>query len=101
MKDGETVAVKLQKEPDNPFDSRAIAFMCMLHDKWERIGYIVKEAIDPVHDAMRNNHITEVRFDWLKYIVYFQDRGWYAGIMIRKKYEWLKSVLRHCAKTFH
>ena len=78
MKDGETVAVKLQEEPDNPFDSSAIAFVCMLEDKWERIGYVVKEVLDPVHDAIRNNHITEVRL-----------------------YEWPKSVLRHCAKTFH
>lgn len=33
IKQGETVPVRIQKEPDNPVDSRAIAFECRLNDR--------------------------------------------------------------------
>ena len=62
--------MKLQPEPDNQFDCKAIAIMTAVEDKWERIGYIVKEALDDVHEAINNNKILSVSFAWLKYIVY-------------------------------
>ena len=71
--------------PKNPFDSRAIASVCKLKEEWEQIGYIVREALDEVHCAMDKNKIVAVKFDWVKFIVYFQNRGWYAGIMLTKK----------------
>lgn len=52
IKQGETVPVRVQKEPSNPVDSRAIAFECKVNDKWERIGYVVHEALDAVHEAI-------------------------------------------------
>ena len=51
---GESVPVKLEREPDNPYDCNAIAFMCKLNDKWERIGYVVTEALSDVSTAIRN-----------------------------------------------
>lgn len=101
MKEGKNVPVELRKEPNNPFDSRAIAFMCKLDNLWERIGYVASEALDTVHEAIDNNHIIAVQFEWVKYIVYFKNRGWYAGITIKKKREWSQSVQRCSAKTFH
>ena len=101
IRNGETVLVTVEEEPDNSFDSRAIAFMCNLDDKWERIGYIVREAVEAVHDAIRHKQILEVSFEWVKYIAFFRDCGWYAGIIISKKCEWPQCVLRSCAKTFN
>ena len=34
---------------DNLIDSKAIAFKCQIADEWQTIGYIVREALDPVH----------------------------------------------------
>ena len=51
LKKQEQVDVRLRKEPNNPKDSRAIAFECKLISKWERIGYVVK-ALDSVHHEM-------------------------------------------------
>ena len=51
---GESFPVKLEREPDNPYDCNAIAFMCKLDDKWERIGYVVTEALSDVSTAIRN-----------------------------------------------
>jgi len=62
--------VKLHHEPDNPKDTNIIAFMCKVEDDWERIGYIVKEALDDVHKAINANKIILVSFQWIKKIIY-------------------------------
>ena len=43
IKQGEPVPVtcRVQKEPSNPVDSRAIAFECRVNDQCERIGYVL------------------------------------------------------------
>ena len=68
--EGCVVPVRLTPEPTNPKDSKAIAFECLVSDKWERIGYVVKEALDSVHCALSESQILSVQFDWIKYIVY-------------------------------
>lgn len=52
--------MKLKKEPSNPIDSQAIAFMCRADKEWERIGYVVKEALPDVHKAIDNNKIIKI-----------------------------------------
>ncbi len=98
-REGETVPVRIQEEQNNPVDVRAIAFMCKVNDQWEKIGYVVCEALDAVHEAMGHKKILQVCFDWVKYSVQFRNRGWYAGIVISKNGEWPQSVLRCHAKT--
>ena len=100
IKQGETVPVRIRKEPDNPVDSRAIAFECRLNDQWERIGYVVREALNAVHEATNQQKIQQIRFEWVKYIVYFSNREWYAGIVISKRGDWPQSVMNCRAKTF-
>ena len=56
MLTGKDVSVDLFFEPTNPVDAKAIAFKCLLDDnKWHRIGYVVKEALDDVHSALDSN----------------------------------------------
>ena len=100
MKEGRTVPVRLQKEPQNPVDARAIAFQCKVKDKWERIGYVVQEVLEAVHDAMDNQKIVSVDFDWVKYILHFKNRGWYAGIIVTKEGQWPPKVLQCRATSF-
>ena len=47
-----------------------------------------------------NKKILQVKFPWVKYIVYFKDHGWYAGIPISKQGDWPRCVELSCAKTF-
>ena len=49
---GLEVPCHLKPEPDNPFDSNAIAFECQIDGMWQIIGYIVREALDEVHEAL-------------------------------------------------
>ena len=98
---GIKVPVKLQPEPQNRYDNTAIAFVCQINDSnWERIGYVVTEALEEVHQAIKNREILNVAFDWIKYIVHFKSPGWYAGIRISRKGEWPQKVLRSHASNY-
>ena len=95
IKEGINIPVKIEAEPYNQYDSKAIAFMCKLddHSDWERIGYVVQEVLDEVHDAITNKKILDVSFDYIKYVVHFKSPGWYAGIKITRNGEWSQKVL--------
>ena len=59
---GEIVPVMVVPEPDNQYDSQAIAFKCKVEEEWHRIGYVVKEALAHVHSALTQDKITDVSF---------------------------------------
>ena len=40
------VPCRLELEPDNPIDSKAIAFSCYIGESWCTIGYVVSEVLD-------------------------------------------------------
>ena len=69
MRNGDIVPVNIFHEPNNRYDSRAMAFKCWIRDEWKRIGYVVKEALDAVHNAKDRGEITDVSFKWAKYLV--------------------------------
>ena len=98
LRKGETVEVMLRPEPSNPKDSCAIAFDCYIDSKWEKIGYVVREALNAVHSAMRDGLIVSVKFDWVRYITHWTRSapGWYSGIAITKQGDWPVEVVR-CA----
>ena len=60
MQDENKVLVKLDPEPNNPYDAKAIAFICFVDGKWQRIGYIVREVLGDVHRAMKDGDIVKV-----------------------------------------
>ncbi len=62
LRNGLVVPVQLSKEPDNEYDSQAIAFQCQLESHWRRIGYVVKEALPAVHDALNKKKIVSINF---------------------------------------
>ena len=100
LKKQEHVEVRLRTEPTNPKDSRAIAFDCRLTNDWELIGYVVREALDSLHQALQTDSITSVQFAWIRFITHWSRSGpgWYCGIKITRKGEWPKEVVR-CGST--
>jgi len=62
--DNNVVPVNILPEPSNPFDIQAIAFKCWIDEDWQRIGYVVHEALDSLHDAINNHLIADVNFAW-------------------------------------
>lgn len=65
IRKGQTAQVKLKKETDNPCDANTIAFMCKTGTDWERIGYIVSEALPDVNEALAQKKIMKMYFDWI------------------------------------
>ena len=60
---GGNVRVELVPEPDNPKDNRAIAFRCLINDKWHIFGYMyVSEVLDEVHTAITLHEIINITF---------------------------------------
>ena len=94
MDKGEAVTVRILPEPNNPYDSNAIAFQCKVDDNWVTIGYIVKEVLQHVHAAIQSKSIISVEFKWIKYIVMWSRSGpgFYAGINITRKGDWPREV---------
>ena len=99
MHQGTSVPVKLVPEPDNKYDSKAIAFHCELDGKWYSIGYIVREALDAVHKAIKKTTIHFVKFAWVKYRVVWMRSGpgFYAGIDIALNGKWPQIVVQHAS----
>lgn len=101
LKKGEPMDVRLRLEPTNPKDSRAIAFDCKQGEKWEPIGYVIKEVLDDVHYAIANKLIICVKFDWIRYITHWSRSGpgWYCGIAVTKRGLWDSKVVKY-SSTF-
>lgn len=97
---GNEVPVRLYPEHDNPKDATAIAFQCCVSDEWKRVGYIVKEALPEVHDALKNDNIISVNFAWIKFLLCWSHSGpgFYAGVNISKHGEWSNNIVR-CSST--
>lgn len=57
MRKGDSIPVKLVPEPENKYNSKAIAFHCKLEGKWYSIGYVVREVLDAVHRAIQEKNI--------------------------------------------
>ena len=99
LKSGQHVPVELRPEPTNPKDSQAIAFVCLIDGKWEKIGYVVREALSDVHAAIKKRKVLSVKYDWIKFITDWSRSGpgWFAGIAITRDGDWSREVMRCCS----
>ncbi|XP_072040318.1 uncharacterized protein [Amphiura filiformis] len=61
MRDGETVAVRVEYEPQNPQDINAIKAEAYLDDQWRIFGTIQKRKIPKLTSAMRHGTITDCK----------------------------------------
>ncbi len=100
LREGHSVPMKLVAEPDNPVDSKTIAFKCQIGEKWFTIGYIVSEALDHVHKEITKNNIHSVEFSWARYLMtwYRCGPGYYAGINVTIRGKWPQVGVK-CAST--
>lgn len=90
---GEVVTCKIVPEPNNPVNAKAIAIKCKVDEIWCTVGYIVREALKEVHEALQKNEIIGVSINWVKFVIYWKKPGWYAGVSIKRVGEWSHTVL--------
>ena len=88
-KEGRSVGVRLMPQPDNPYDSHAVAFECQVDDSGGVFGYVIRELCDHVLNAISNEEIISVDFAWIKYkILKTTGAGYYASVKVTKKKQW-------------
>ena len=88
--------IKICLQNSNQYDTRAIAFMCYIDNKWQRVGYVVQECLEHVHKALLECQIVSVKLCWAKYLVCWSRSGpgYYAGINVSLRGEWHRDVVR-------
>ena len=52
-----------------------------MQGKWTRVGYVIRELIEEVHDALSKNEIVNVEFQWIRYMFkgFASGPGFYAA----------------------
>ena len=100
MREGQTIDVMLRPEPHNKYDAKAIAFVIKENHKWKRVGYVVREALDGVHEAMKKEGILKVEVNCIKYLLHWSRSGpgWYAAIDITKIGKW-SAMIAKCSSA--
>ena len=91
------LSVKFTPEPKKKtFNSRAIAFVCLIDGHWCRISYVLNEIPEEIHQTLTTNEILSVKFSWVKYITHWSHSGpgFYAGMDVTKKGYWSSAVVR-------
>ena len=102
IKKGNGACIRVIPEPDNPYDSHAVAFECLIDGLWRVFGYVIKELSDHVLDAITNGDIVCVEFAWIKYkILKTTGAGYYAAVRVTKKKEWPQIVHALSDTMFH
>ena len=59
-------------------DNKAIAFECCMQGKWMRVGYVIRELTEEVHEALSKNEIVNVEFEWIRYM--------FKGLCLRSRF---------------
>ena len=100
MNNGVVVPVNIKPEPTNQYDAKAIAFMALVDEKWQHIGYIVKEALDDAHNAIADGRIIKTEFSWVKFLLSFPGSGpgYYAGIKVTRLGTWSRAVVSSASR---
>ena len=90
------MCVRLTPQPDNPYDSHAVAFECQVDGSRGVFGYVIKELCDHVGE------IVSVDFAWIKYkILKTTGAGYYTAVRVTKKKEWAQNVHTLSDTMFH
>ena len=93
------VSAKLEAEPNNPYDSNAIAVFIDYGSNWVKIGYIAKELTRFIHPLLANGNIVTVNVKHIKFCIVYMRVGYYITINITKKGQWEEQVIRASLKV--
>lgn len=88
------VSAKLEAEPNNQYDSNAIAVFIDYGNNWVKIGYIAKELTRYIHPLLANGNIITVNVKHIKFCIVYMRVGYYITINISKKGQWEDQVIR-------
>lgn len=92
------ISVKLEAEPSNFFDSRAIAVLIKSSIDYKKVGYIARELTQFVHPLLKEQSL-EVSVRRIRFCTTFLMIGFYLSIDITKRGLWEKPVIKASHKV--
>ena len=93
------VRANIKSEPENEYDSNAIAVFINYGFDWVKIGYIAKELTRFIHPLMGNGKIVSVDVKHIKFSLVYLRVGYYITINITRKGQWEEQVARASQKV--
>ena len=94
------IQVKLVPEPQNTFDSKAIAVTLQYDNTgYHRVGYIPRELTKFIHEFFATHDILECHLRSINFRTTFMLIGFYLSIYIASKKEWPKDVIKASKKV--
>ena len=81
---------ELRKVDVKCVDAKEISFVAFHNGTRQRIGYVVREAVDDVHTALKNDQIEKISFDCVKYRIKWvlSGPGYYTAVNTTKVGKW-------------
>lgn len=80
LENGEEVKVDIKPEPDNDYDSNALA-------GWYTVGYIAKELANEIHPLLKASNI-KVEISHIRFRLTYLLIGYYLTVNITRKGQW-------------
>lgn len=84
---------KIEAEPENVHDKRAIAVYIMSSSDYEKVGYIPSELTKYIHPILKDPNL-DVSVNRIRFCTTFQKIGFYLTIDITKKGLWDNAVVK-------
>ena len=83
LENGEEVKVDIKPEPDNDYDSNAIAVLLNYGSGWYTVGYIAKELTNEIHPLLKSSNI-KVGISHIRFRLTYSLIGYYLTLNITR-----------------
>lgn len=98
LENGEEVSVDIKREPDNDYDSNAIAVLLNYGTGWYTVGYMAKELTNDIHPLLETANI-KVAISHIRFRVTYLLTGFYLTLNITRKGQWSPRVISASKKV--
>lgn len=86
------MSVDIKPEPDNDYDSNAIAVLLNYGTEWYTVGYIAKELTNEIHPLLETANI-KVAISHIRFRVTYLLIGFYLTLNITREGQWSPRVI--------
>ena len=84
--------VDIKPEPENDYDSNAIAVLLNYGSGWYTVGYIAKELANEIHPLLKTSNI-KVEISHIRFRLTYLLIGYYLTLNITRKGQWSPKVI--------
>jgi len=94
LEKGNDVEVKIRPDPDNHYDSNAIAVEINYGSGWNVVGFILRELTQFIHPVLQRNKLSGQRIGHIRFRTHWSTPGFYILIYLKCKGMWPREVIK-------